>query len=151
MVQAGKRTGRLIELLIVITTTLIIVIVLAAALPGVTNDGRYAREMAAAKAIATIHTAEAQYYSQHGRYATSLSQLGPNGAALIDRDLAKGEKGGFKFVLQRCPGGYALSVSPTAFATSGTHTYYSDQSMAIHVHSGHEPATANDGLCDETF
>ncbi len=150
MVQAGKRTGRVIDLLILITATLIIVVVLAVALAGDKSYSRYAREMAAAKAIATIHTAEAQYYSQHGRYASSLSQLGPDGAALIDRDLANGEKGGFKFVLQQSPSGYILMVNPTS-STSGTHTYYSDQSTAIHVHSGQEPGSANDRLLGETF
>jgi type IV pilus assembly protein PilA len=123
----------------------IILIVAALDFPKRTSD-RYAQEMAAQKAITTIHTAEIQYYSQYGQYATSLSQL----ATLIDRDLAAGEKGGFKFVLQQTPTGYALSVNPAVFGTSGTHTYFSDQSMAIHVHNGPEPATANDGLLGET-
>jgi type IV pilus assembly protein PilA len=134
LMQAGKRYGRVIELLVVITTTLIIVIILAVALARDTSDSGYAREMAAAKAITTIHTAEVQYYSQYGRYATSLAQLGPaansspspDGAELIDRDLASGEKNSFKFVLRHTPTGYALSVTPTASGTSGTHTYYSD-------------------------
>jgi hypothetical protein len=38
----------------------------------------------ARKAITTIHTAEIQYYSQYGKYATTLAQLGPNGAELIE-------------------------------------------------------------------
>jgi hypothetical protein len=114
--------------------------------------------MAATKAISTLHTAETQYYSQFGQYATTLAQLGPpasgspgpNGAELIDRDLASGEKGGFKFVLQQTPTGYSLAVTPVAFGTSGTHTYFSDQSMSIHQHSGQEPATANDPLLGES-
>jgi type IV pilus assembly protein PilA len=145
----------LIELLIVIA---IILIILAVALPKLTNARRYAQEMAAAKAITTIHTAETQYYSQYGQYATSLSQLGPPasgtanaaGAELIDKDLAGGEKGGFKFVLQQTQTGYALAVSPIAFGTGGSHTYFSDQSMTIHVHNGQEPATANDPQLGET-
>jgi type IV pilus assembly protein PilA len=145
----------LIELLIVIA---IILIILAVALPKLTSARRYAQEMAAAKAITTIHTAETQYYSQYGQYATSLAQLGPpasgtsgpQGADLIDKDLATGEKGGFKFILQQTQTGYALSVNPVAFGTSGTHTYYSDQSMSIHQHNGQEPATASDPLLGET-
>ncbi|HYA18081.1 MAG TPA: prepilin-type N-terminal cleavage/methylation domain-containing protein [Bryobacteraceae bacterium] len=145
----------LIELLIVIA---IILIILAVALPKLTNARRYAQEMAAVKAITTIHTAQTQYYSQYGTYATTLTQLGPpasgapgpQGAELIDRDLAGGEKGGFKFNLQQTPTGYALLVNPTAFGTSGSHTYYSDQSMTIHQHNGQEPATANDPLLGET-
>ena len=86
----------LIELLIVIA---IILIILAVALPKLTNARRYAQEMAAEKAITTIHTAETQYYSQYGAYATSLMQLGPpasgapgpNGAELIDRGVKVSE------------------------------------------------------------
>jgi type IV pilus assembly protein PilA len=144
----------LIELLIVIA---IILIILAVALPKLNNARRYAQEMAAVKAISTIHTAEAQYYSQYGAYATALTQLGPptngapgpNGADLIDRDLASGDKGGFKFNLQPAQAGYSVLVTPDAYGASGTHTYYSDQSMSIHQHSGQEPATANDPLLGE--
>ena len=93
---------------------------------------------------------EIQYYSQYGEYAKSLAQLGPQGAELIDKDLASGEKGGFKFILQQTQTGFALSVNPVAFGTSGTHTYYSDQSMSIHQHNGQEPATASDPMLGET-
>jgi len=144
----------LIELLIVIA---IILIILAVALPKLTSARKYAQEMAAVKAITTIHTAETQYYSQYGQYATSLNQLGPptsgtagsGGAELIDKELAAGEKGNFKFVLSPTQTGYGLTAVPTQFGTSGTHTFFSDQSMAIHQHSGPEPATVNDPLVGE--
>ena len=154
-----KRRNRagfsLIELLIVIA---IILIILAVALPKLTRARTFAQEMAAQKAISTLHTAQTQYYSQYGGYATSLTQLGPptngapgaNGAELIDRDLASGEKGGFKFTLQQTPTGYTIAAAPTQFGTSGTHTYFSDQSMAIHQHDGQEPATVTDPLMGES-
>jgi len=145
----------LIELLIVIA---IILIILAVALPKLGNARKFAQEMAAQKAITTLHTAETQYYSQYGQYATTLVQLGPptsgapgpNGAELIDRDLASGEKGGFKFTLQPTQTGYAITAAPTQYGTGGNHTYFSDQSMAIHTHNGQEPATVNDPLIGET-
>ena len=145
----------LIELLIVIA---IILIILAVALPKLTSARRYAQEMAAKAAIKAVQSAQTLYYSQYGVYATSLQQLGPpasgsdnpNGAGLVDRDLASGEKGGFKFILQQTQTGFSLNVNPTAFGTSGTHTYYSDQTMAIHEHNGQEPATASDPLLGET-
>ncbi len=145
----------LIELLIVIA---IILIILGVALPKLTKSRTFAQEMAAQKAISTLHTAQTQYYSQYGGYATSLTQLGPptngapgpNGAELIDRDLASGEKGGFKFTLQQTSTGYAISALPTQYGTSGNHTYFSDQSMATHQHSGPEPATPNDPLMGES-
>ena len=144
----------LIELLIVIA---IILIILAVALPKLTNARRYAQEMAGQKAISTLHTAQTQYYSTYGRYAASLTELGPpaSGAAgaqsadLIDRDLASGEKGGFKYVLTPTPTGYAVSAQPSAFGTGGSRTFFSDQSTSIHYHVGQEPATANDPLVGE--
>ncbi|MDP9172166.1 MAG: prepilin-type N-terminal cleavage/methylation domain-containing protein [Acidobacteriota bacterium] len=150
-----RRAGfSLIELLIVIA---IILIILAVALPKLTSARRYAQEMAAVKAITTIHTAETQYYSQYGTYATSLTQLGPptsgtagaSGAELIDKELAAGEKGNFKFTLQPTQTGYALTAVPTQFGTAGSHTYFSDQSMAIHQHNGQEPASLTDPLLGE--
>jgi type IV pilus assembly protein PilA len=144
----------LIELLIVIA---IILIILAVALPKLTSARKYAQEMAAVKAITTVHTAETQYYSQYGAYATSLAQLGPpvngapgaNGAELIDKELAAGEKGNFKFSLQPTQTGYALTAVPTQYGTSGNHTYFSDQSMSIHQHNGQEPASPTDPLLGE--
>src|ERR1700704_744143 len=61
-----------------------------------------ALELGALKAITTIHTAQAQYQSQYGRYASTLAELGPaaagapNAAAagLISRGLASGEERG---------------------------------------------------------
>ncbi len=153
-----KRRARagfsLIELLIVIA---IILIILAVALPKLTKARTFAQEMAAVKAISTIHTEQAQYYAQYGQYATSLTQLGPptsgsasaSGADLIDKELAAGEKGNFKFTLQPAANGYTITAVPTAFGTSGVHTYYSDQSMGIHQHSGQEVATATDPLVGE--
>src|SRR5579871_5483985 len=117
----------LIELLIVIA---IILIILAVALPKLTKARTFAQEMAAQKAINTIHTAETQYYSQYGQYATSLVQLGPptsgtassSGAELIDKELAAGEKGNFKFTLAPSQTGYTLTAVPTQFGVSGNHT-----------------------------
>lgn len=143
----------LIELLIVIA---IILIILAVALPKLANARKFAQEMAAQRAIATINTMQAQYYSQYGQYATTLTQLGPptngtpnaSGADLIDRELAGGEKGNYKFVLAPTATGYAITAVPTQFGTSGDHTFFSD-GQNIHVHSGQEPATANDPLVNE--
>ena len=138
----------LIELLIVIA---IILIIITIALPKFTSAQRYAKETSALDAIRTIHTMQVQYYSQYGKYATSLTELGPpasgadNPAAanLIDSTLAGGEKGGYKFALSANGGGYAINASPVAFGISGSRTFYSDQSMVVRQNFGQEPATAN--------
>jgi type IV pilus assembly protein PilA len=115
------------------------------------------RETGAVKAITTIHTAQVQYFSNYGRYAASMQELGPpasgadgpSAANLIERDLASGEKGGYKFTLTPTATGYTISVVPSQFGTSGDKTYFSDPDMRIHAHSGPEPATANDPVMGE--
>jgi type IV pilus assembly protein PilA len=147
-----KKTRRqfgfsLIELLIVIA---IILIILAVAMPKLSRSRMYAQEMAAIQAIKTIHTGEVQYYSQYGKYATTLAEMGPptsgavgpTAADLIPEDLALGEKQGYKFTLTATPGGYIVNAAPIAFGTSGSRTFYSDQSMVIRNNFGQEPATA---------
>jgi len=137
----------LIELLIVIA---IILIILAVAMPKLNRARMYSQEMAAIQAIKTIHQGETQYYSQFGKYATSLAELGPpttGGAAgpgaadLIQEDLATGEKQGYKFTISASPTGYVINATPVSFGTSGSRTFFSDQSMMIRQNFGQEPAT----------
>src|SRR5579871_24848 len=94
------RTGfSLVELLIVIS---IILVILMVALPKFTAATMGARETAVIQAMRTLNTAQTQYMSQFGNYATTLAQLGPppsggpspQGADLIPSSLAAGEKDG---------------------------------------------------------
>lgn len=137
----------LIELLIVIA---IILIIAAIAMPKLNRARMYSQEMAAIRTITTIHTAQAQYFSQYGRFAASLAELGPptsgspTAAAsdLIPGDLALGEKSGYRFVLAPSPTGYTINASPVAFNTTGSRTFFSDQTLVIRENYGQEPATA---------
>ncbi len=140
----------LIELLIVIA---IILIILAIALPRLGRARMYAQEMGAMKTITTIHTAEAQYFSQFGKFAGTLAELGPpasgaagpNAADLIPGGLAtSGEGSGYRYVLALTATGYTLNANPLAFGTTGGRTFFSDQSLTIHQHSGQEPASISD-------
>ena len=148
MFQPNKRRGfSLIELLIVIA---IILIIITIALPRLSRARMYSQETAAIGAIRTIHTAQVQYYSQYGKYATTLAELGPPAsggpsaasADLIGNDLAGGEKQGYKYTVSAIPGGYVVQASPVAYNSSGSKNFYSDQTMVIHVNDGPEPATA---------
>jgi type IV pilus assembly protein PilA len=146
--QRRRRGFSLIELLIVIA---IILIIITIALPRLSRARMYAQETAAVGAFKTLHTVQVQYYSQYGRYAASLTELGPptSGAAgpgaadLIDSTLASGSKGGYKFTLTGNPSGYVINANPESFNNSGSRTFYSDQTMVMRENRGQEPATAN--------
>ncbi len=76
---------------------------MAIAIPHVNQAKMSANETSVAKQIGTIHTGQAQYNSQFGKFAIALTELGlpPNGtdsataADLIPLDLASGKKNGF--------------------------------------------------------
>jgi len=138
----------LIELLIVIA---IILIILAIAVPKLGNARMNASEMAVIREMQTINTMQTQYMSQFGRFATTLTELGPptSGAAgpqasdLIPSTLSGGDKDGYTFTLTGTPSGYTLTAVPKVFNTSGRRTFYSDQNMIIHQNWSSEPATAS--------
>jgi len=144
-----RRSGfSLIELLIVIAIILIIVTV---ALPKLNKARMYAQETAALKAIQTLNTAQVQYQSTFGRFAQSLTELGPpvsgtdnaSAANLISSDLASGLKQGYKYTLTGTPTGYVITAVPQSFGSTGSRTFYSDQSLVVRENYGQDPATAN--------
>ena len=151
--MSGMRTNRqrrrgftLIELLIVIS---IILVILAIAVPKMNTQMQGAREMAVIREIGSIHQAETQYYSQFGKYAATLSQLGPpvsgadgpEAANILPKVLADGKKNGFVYTLTSTPTGYAVTAVPESFGNSGRRTFYSDQTLVIRNNWGQEPAT----------
>src|SRR5947208_16896033 len=126
--RRDRRGFSLIELLIVVA---IILILAAIAAPKLNQNRMHAQETAAIREMQTIHTAETQYYSQFGRYATTLSELGPptggqegaSGANLIPGELAKGQHSGYKFTLTGGPNGYQLVAVRVVFGHTGRRTF----------------------------
>jgi type IV pilus assembly protein PilA len=119
--------------------------------PQATRDPIPSQEMAAIGVIRTLHTVQVQYFSQYGRYALSLTELGPPtsgtpgpaASGLIDGELASGTKGGYKFTMTGDASGYVIHADPETYGKSGSRTYYSDQTMVIRQNDGPKPATAN--------
>jgi prepilin-type N-terminal cleavage/methylation domain-containing protein len=138
----------LIELLIVIA---IILIILAVALPQMSKSRMHAQEMAAEATVRTINTMQAQYYTEFGHYATSLTQLGPPGSSganggpdaadLIPSNLASGSTGGYNYTLAQTATGYSLTALPKTYGGTGKRTFYSDETGVIRQNYGQEPAT----------
>lgn len=145
--QRRRRGFSLIELLIVIS---IILIIAAIAIPKMNNQLMSAHEMAAIRQITTIHQAETQYYSQFGKYATALTELGPPtsgaagpaGADLIPKILADGKNSGYVFTVTASNTGYSVTAVPESFGSSGRRTFFSDQTLVVRNNWTQEPATA---------
>jgi type IV pilus assembly protein PilA len=120
--KTRRRGFSLIELLIVIAIILVIVTI---AVPQYNKQMMSAHETAAIQAIQTIHAVETQYYSQFGRYAVSLAELGPPASGAAGR------------------AGYAISAVPESFNSSGRRTFYSDQTLVVRNNWSQEPATVS--------
>jgi type II secretory pathway pseudopilin PulG len=97
-------------------------------------------EQAALQQLLTIQSAQTRYFSQFGRFATTLQELGPG---LISGDLAKGVKTGYQFTLIGGPTGYTINANPVNFGTTGRRTFFSDQSKVVRENWGAQPATIN--------
>jgi prepilin-type N-terminal cleavage/methylation domain-containing protein len=146
--QRSRRGFTLMELLIVIA---IILVIAAIAVPQMNKQLMSAHEMAAIRQITTIHQGETQYYSQFGRYAVSLTELGPpasgspgpNAAEIIPKVLADGKNSGYIFTVTGTPTGYAVTAVPEAFNSSGRRTFYSDQTLVVRNNWSQEPANVN--------
>jgi type IV pilus assembly protein PilA len=145
-----RRGFSLIELLIVIA---IILIIITMAVPQYNKVQMNAREIAAIRAVQTVRDMQVQYQSQYGRFAKTLTELGPSpgggasspaSAGLISTSLAAGETGGYKYAMTGDGSGYAVTATPITYGTSGSRSFYMDQNMVMKEHYGPEPATAND-------
>ncbi len=144
----NRRGFTLIELIIVCA---IIAILGGIAVAEMNQQLMMAHETAATQEIKTIHTAEAQYYAQFGKYASDLVALGPRGArpigaeaaGLIPENLASGKKSGFVFEVGPTAEGYAVIAVPEKFGKSGRRSFYSDQTLVIRTSWTAEAANAN--------
>ena len=139
--QSPRRGFTLIELLISIAIILVIVAI------GIPNGQKLlmaAHETATVSEIKSIQQGQAQFYAQFGRYAVTLTELGPPaaGVGILPGSLAKGKKSGYLFSLTATATGYSLSAIPERFEGTGRRTFYADQELVIRNNWNPDPATA---------
>lgn len=138
----------MIELLVAMA---IIAIILAVSIPIMSRARLNTAETMVVREMHTISQCQTQYFSQFGKYAATLAQLGPpsaggaegpQAARLMPANLATGEKNGYLFVLTATASGYVLHADPKEFGASGRRTFYLDQDGIVHQNWGREPASA---------
>ena len=152
VLEGMQRRGRgfsLVELLVVIA---VIAVLLAVCIPNIQRVRLNSVETMAVREMQTIVQAQTQYLSQFGKYAATLSELGPpvrggaegaQAAHLIPASLASGEKNGYLFRLEQRRDGYVLTAVPRSFGATGRRTFYLDQDGVVHQNWGQEPATVD--------
>jgi hypothetical protein len=104
----------------------LIVIGIAAAivLPQILQSRSRAAELRAFQTIRQLHTAQAEFRVQHGRYAESFDELGP----LIPSDVAAGASGRYRFHMRGDAASYSIHAEPT---DGRGRPLYSDQTLVI--------------------
>jgi len=111
-----------------------------------------ARENDAVDNLRDLASALDAYRRAFGSLPDNLAQLGPapptgispDAASLVDADLAKGEKGGYKFRYRIVPSesaqtpedqnklaGYEIAATPTAYGKSGVRSFFLDSTGAL--------------------
>jgi prepilin-type N-terminal cleavage/methylation domain-containing protein len=146
--KRAQRGFTLIELLIVIA---IIMIIAAITIPKMNQQIMSAHETSAVTEIKSIHQAETQYYSQFGRYAQSLAELGPpasgapgpQAADILPESFTAGTSNGYAFTVAASTTGYSINANPVTYGGTGRRTFYSDETLVIRGNWSQEPATKN--------
>ncbi|HYP29365.1 MAG TPA: DUF4190 domain-containing protein [Blastocatellia bacterium] len=126
-------------------------LIAAIAIPNLLTAQQAARETAAIQEIKSIGTAQLTYSvtSGRGKFA-DLRTLGDRG--LIDKSLASGEKGGYRFEVQAMyeagePAMFDVTARPLQTGPFGTgnRSFYSNETMSIFESEGGEPPSASVG------
>ena len=134
----------------------------AASLPGFHwNQGYMRNESSAMSNLITLYSAQFTYAGEYnGRYPTTLEMLGPpeegssptaDAAGLIDKNLARGEKQGYRFTLTPSPPTkeeriplFTISARPITYKDLGCRSFIIDGSGMRRVTQEDRAATIND-------
>src|SRR5690242_4518410 len=97
-------------------------------------------DIATEQLITMVNRAEKVFFERHGRYA-DFGALGPQGEALVPKDLNIGAPSGYEFKIVIVDAGYRLNAWPTRQGTNGFASFYSDETGVIRRSWGPELAT----------
>lgn len=115
--------------------------------PGDFSSAKDKNQVAAMMNVFLVKKSEAHFYVNHGRYGT-LQELGPAGGKLIPHEVADSAWKGYRVQLEITQNGYNLSAWPIIYETTGTASYFSDQSGVVRRSWQPEHATASSRAVD---
>ncbi len=129
-------------------TILFIPMIAAIAIPNLMAARRAANEGSAISTLRTIYGAESTYMATGGRGACgSLSDL--IGANLLGQNMGSGEKSGYRFTVEKLPGGCEINAVPISRST-GTRSFLvaTDEGNIRMAAKNGSPATRSDPFID---
>ena len=131
----------LIELLIVVA---VIGIIAAIAVPRLVQSKAVANEGAAISAVRSVVTAQVTYSAKggSGSFAADLTEL--QAANLIDSVLGSGTLDAYSLSVSGSGTGFTVNARPLVYGTSGTRSFYSDESAVIRYTTADAAATSSD-------
>jgi len=135
----GMAVAGLVLSIVSLVTLPTVGVIAAIAIPNLLASRRAANEGSAIYSLRQIASAEAAYYSNFQKYAT-LEELAANG--LIDPALATGARRGYNFTVELTsdypnPDGFAVIGVPAEYRTTGTRSFYADESFVIRGADNH--------------
>lgn len=114
----------------------------------------HVREQSCIANLRSINVAQNTYWGgEPGKgYSRTLKELGPEGAALIEPVLSRGEKDGYRFLLvvpervvsDQGPKHYHLVASPVKRLVKNQKSFYTDETGVIRFTTANRPAQKSD-------
>jgi len=91
--------------------------------------------------IKRIQAAEEEFLKRHGRYG-KLHELLPSSGGLLPGELVDGRSRGHKFILEANGSAYSVQTVPVEWGSTGSKSFYSDQTKVIRQSDGPTLASA---------
>ncbi len=131
----------LVEIMIVVA---IIALLAALAIPNLLRAKLGANESAAQASLRTLSTGAQSYRAVNPVYPAGLNNLASDSPPYIDAVLGTGTKQGYSFSITSTSNTYAATARPQTYNTSGTRSFFVDESGVIRYTNADASATTND-------
>jgi type IV pilus assembly protein PilA len=126
--------GGLVMNIISLVALVPILIIAAIAIPNLLASRRAANEGAAIVSVRKLHNAEMEHYAMYRTYGTLTDLLQKD---LINADLARGERSGYRFTIEimndRGDGwpGFTVVAVPTEYGSTGRRSFFVDHTGVV--------------------